>query len=54
MRQSSPSLNCRMASLGWWMAVFYAALAPVYDALLGDRLFPQLRQMFTFEKEITY
>lgn len=46
MRQSSPSLNCRMASLGWRTTVPYAALAPVYDALLGDRFFPQLRRVF--------
>jgi hypothetical protein len=46
MRQSLLSLNCRMASLGWRTAVSYAALAPVYDALLGDRLFPQLRRVF--------
>jgi ubiquinone/menaquinone biosynthesis C-methylase UbiE len=46
MRQSSPNLNCRMASLGWRTAVSYAALAPVYDALLGDRFFLQLRRVF--------
>lgn len=43
MRQLSQSLNCQMASLGWWTAVLYAALALVYDALLGDRFFLQLR-----------
>lgn len=46
MHPLSQSLNCWMASLGWRTAVSYAVLAPVYDALLGDRLFTQLRRVF--------
>jgi SAM-dependent methyltransferase len=46
MHPLSQSLNCQIASLGRRTAVPYAALALVYDALLGDRFFLQLRRVF--------